>query len=345
MKPAILLFLAAALCSPWPFAAGQCAGAEQQLQTVSRALTSETLDKAEQVLEAVEKSHPNCPESLLDHARLLALKGNAGEAAEAFARYQERAPDDARGYAYLARFLLDQGRYQRADETSALALEKKPSEASALAVRGEILIMKGRVEEATNLLEQALQVDPDNVEANFQLGTLADGNKRHAEAAKHFEKVLAINEHDAQAWDYLALNVEVLGEVDRAQNAYLKGEAVNQPGRHFDSFLDYNYGRFLTKRNQMKQAKQHLDHAVELTPEVRAVWYERAKVNLLMKNYADARDDAERAAALPDTQGIILDLQVYALLGQIYGRLGNQELSNKYHALSRVARVPVQEGR
>jgi hypothetical protein len=64
-------------------------------------------------------------------------------------------------------------------------------------------------------------------------------------------------------------------------------------------------------------------------PEVRAVWYERAKVNLLMKNYADARDDAERAATLPDTQGVILDLQVYALLGQIYGRLGNQETSNK----------------
>jgi integrase len=49
--------------------------------------------------------------------------------------------------------------------------------------------------------------------------------------------------------------------------------------------------------------------------------------------------------SVPDTQGVILDLQVYAFLGQIYGRLGNQALSNKYDALSRVARVPVQEGR
>jgi tetratricopeptide (TPR) repeat protein len=344
VKPAILLFLAA-IWAPWPAAAGQCAEAEKQLQTVSRALESEALDKAEQALESVEKYYPNCPESLLDHARLLALKGNTVAAAEAFTRYQELAPDDGRGYAYLARLLLEQGQYQRADETSVLGLEKKPNDPAALAVRGEILIMKGQVEEATNLLEQALQLDPDNVEANFQLGTLADENKRHAEAAKHFEKVLAVNGRDAQAWDYLALNVEVLGEVARAQNAYLEGEAINQPGRHFDSFLDYNYGRFLTKRNQLNGAKQHLDHAVELAPEVRAVWYDRAKVNLLMKNYEDARSDAERAAALPDTQGVILDLQVYALLGQIYGRLGNQELSNKYDALSRVARVPVQEGR
>jgi hypothetical protein len=73
--------------------------------------------------------------------------------------------------------------------------------------------------------------------------------------------------------------------------------------------------------------------------------YERAKVSLHMKNYQDARKDAERAAVLPDTQGVILDLQIYALLGQIYARLGNQELSNKYNALSRTAHVPVQERR
>ena len=344
MKAAILLFLAV-FWAPWPTAAGPCTGAEQPLHTVSGELDREALEEAAQVLESVGKSNPDCPEILLDHARLAALKGQAEEAAEEFARYQELAPGDARGYAYLAQLLLEQGEYQRADAESALALEKKPSEPAALAVRGENLIMKGEVEEATNLLAQALQYDPDNVQANFQLGILADANKRHVEAVKHFEKVLAINERDAQAWDYLALNVEVLGEVERTQNAYLRGEAVNQSGRHFDSFLDYNYGRFLSKRNQLNEAKQHLDRAVELAPEVRAVWYERAKVSLHMKNYEDARKDAERAAVLPDTQGVILDLQIYALLGQIYARLGNQELSNKYNALSRTARVPVQERR
>jgi hypothetical protein len=40
-----------------------------------------------------------------------------------------------------------------------------------------------------------------------------------------------------------------------------------------------------------------------------------------------------RAATPRDTRGVILDLQIYALLEQIYDRLGNKELANKYAAL------------
>ena len=64
-----------------------------------------------------------------------------------------------------------------------------------------------------------------------------------------------------------------------------------------------------------------------------------------MKNYENARVDGERAATLRDTGGVILDLQIYALLEQIYGRLGNKELARKYAALSRVTPVPIKETR
>src|SRR6267143_475885 len=309
-----ILVLVTALWAPWPTSSGQCAGAEQQLQSISSALAHEALDKAEQTLDSLEQSHPNCPEILLDRARLLTSKGNATAAEEAFVRYQETAPDEPRGYAYFGRFLLEQRQYARADATSLLALQKNPSEPAALALRGEILVMKGQVQEGTSLLEQVCQIDPDNIDANFELGTLYDKKNRHADAVKHFERVVAIDARDPR-------------------------------GRRFDAFLDYNYGRFLMKGNRLKEAKEHLDRAVELTPNVRAVWYERAKVNLSMKNYEDARVDGERAATLRDARGVILDLQIYALLGQIYGRLGNKELASKYAALSRVTPVPIKETR
>ncbi len=340
-----ILVLVTALWAPWPTSAGQCAGAEQQLQSISSALAHEALDKAEQTLDSLEQSHPNCPEILLDRARLLTSKGNATAAEEAFVRYQETAPDEPRGYAYFGRFLLEQRQYARADATSLLALQKNPSEPAALALRGEILVMKGQVQEGTSLLEQVCQIDPDNIDANFELGTLYDKKNRHADAVKHFERVVAIDARDPRAWDYLALNMEILGEVDSAGKAYRNALAVNQRGRRFDAFLDYNYGRFLMKGNQLKEAKEHLDRAVELTPNVRAVWYERAKVHLSMKNYEDARADGERAATLRDTRSVILDLQIYALLGQIYGRLGNNELASKYAALSRRTSVPIKETR
>jgi len=52
---------------------------------------------------------------------------------------------------------------------------------------------------------------------------------------------------------------------------------------------------------------------VELTQTSGRFGTERAKVNLSMKNYEDARADGERAATLRDTRGVILDLQIYAL--------------------------------
>ncbi|HYT19926.1 MAG TPA: hypothetical protein VEW05_06795 [Candidatus Polarisedimenticolia bacterium] len=87
-------------------------------------------------------------------------------------------------------------------------------------------------------------------------------------------------------------------------------------------------------------AKRHLDRAVELTPDVRAPWYERAKLNLRLKNNQLAREDAERAANIRDSQGIIIDLQLYVLLEQIYTRLGDTELAEKYANLSQRTPVP-----
>ena len=113
-----ILVLVTALWAPWPTSAGQCAGAEQQLQSVSSTLASEALDKAEQILDSLEQSDPNCPEILLERARLLASKGNATAAEDAFVRYQELAPNASRGYAYFGRFLLEQRQYARADSAS-----------------------------------------------------------------------------------------------------------------------------------------------------------------------------------------------------------------------------------
>src|SRR5260370_41641192 len=104
-------------------------------------MAREALDKAEQILDSLEQSAPNCPETLLDRARLLALRGNATAAEDAFVRYQELAPDASRGYAYLGRFLLELRQYARAVSSSLFALEKNPSGTAAFALRVEVLAM------------------------------------------------------------------------------------------------------------------------------------------------------------------------------------------------------------
>jgi tetratricopeptide (TPR) repeat protein len=115
---------------------------------------------------------------------------------------------------------------------------------------------------------------------------------------------------------------------------------ANQPGRYHDTFLDYNYGRFLAKRNDLAASKRYLDRAVESIPQIRAVWYERARLNMRMQNYEQARSDAEKAAACTQ-QGGIIDLQIYSLLSQVYARLGDAALAKKYADLTRDTPPPV----
>jgi tetratricopeptide (TPR) repeat protein len=116
---------------------------------------------------------------------------------------------------------------------------------------------------------------------------------------------------------------------------------VNE-GPFRDPFFDYYYGRFLRKQNRLEEGRSHLDRAVALHPDERAVHYERGKLNLALTEYGAARKDAERALSLRDPGGLVLDLQVYYLLATIYARLGETELARKYAELSRTTQVPEQ---
>jgi hypothetical protein len=62
-----------------------------------------------------------------------------------------------------------------------------------------------------------------------------------------------------------------------------------------------------------------------------------------MRNYQQARSDAEKAASLEDRGHVIIDLQVYALLQQVYWRLGETALAKKYADLTRETAVPKRE--
>jgi tetratricopeptide (TPR) repeat protein len=328
------------VCFPWPAFAGPCSGAEAQLAQVSKALTLNAVDRAENTLRALSASYPDCPEIVLHQARLAQAKGIANQALELYYRYTDTDPNDSRGLAYFGRFFLEQHDYMRADALSAAAVDKNPDDPAALALRGQILVMKGQSSEGQALLQKAIDVDPDDPEAQFQLGTIYDKAQAAPEAVEHFRRAATLNPQDARAWDYLALDLEPTGDLDGADQAYRKGLRVNQAGRYHDAFLDYNYGRFLAKRNDLAASKQHLDRAVQSVPEIRAVWYERARLNLRIQDYQQARTDAEKAAACKQ-QGGIIDLQIYSLLSQVYARLGETGLAKKYMDLTRETPPPV----
>jgi tetratricopeptide (TPR) repeat protein len=318
-----------------------CVGAESQLRAATQALNAGSLAEAERLLVPLQESHPECGEIPLSLARLRAAQQDGEAADRLFSRAIALAPQDARAYFYFAQFCLSRGDYRRADYLSDHALALDNASPDALVLRGQILVMKGQTSSAQELLEKACALAPGHAEAHYQLGVLFDSKKLHREAAQQFEKVITLRPRDARAYDYLALHLESLGEARNAEKAYLGGLRVNE-GPFFDYFLDYNYGRFLLKENRLAESKVHLDRALLLAPQTRAVYYEHGKLNLRLERYQEARLDAERALSLPEP-GFILDLQVYYLLATVYSRLGEDALARKYTELCRTARTPSQE--
>jgi tetratricopeptide (TPR) repeat protein len=318
-----------------------CAGAEPALGSATQALDKGQWDDAEQLLRLLSASHADCSGVVLGLARVRAAQGDPVEAERLFARATTLAPDDALVHAQFAQYWLSRGRRTPADYLSSLALSLNPDCPEALVAQGQILSLKGEKHAAGQALQKAAGLDPANAEARYQLGIWFFRGMLYSEAVLQFEQVVARRPLDARAYDYLALSLQALGQAERAEHAYRGALKVND-GPFSDSFVDYNYGRFLLKQNRLEESRSYLDRAVVLHPDRRGPQYERGKLNLALKDYGAARKDAERALELRDPSGFVLDLQVYYLLATVYARLGESELARKYAELSRTTEIPDQ---
>ena len=319
-----------------------CSGLESPLRSAKQALTRGDAVEAERLLLLLQSSRPACGEVLAGLARVRASQKDVNAAEQLFLRAIALSPDDPHMYFYFAQFSFDQEEYGRAYDLVHKALILKSEYPEALILKGQMLAMKGEPSAARKTLEEACRIAPRNAEAHFQLGILFDNSKLNREAVEQFRISVALRPLDPRAYDYLGLNLEALGETQEAAKIYKRGLVVNK-GPLFDYFLDYNYGRFLLKERRLQESKVHLDRAVSLAPETRAVYYERGKLNVILGDYQQARRDAEEASRLKDPSGFVLDLQVYYLLATVYSRLGEHELARQYAELSKSAAVPIQD--
>jgi protein O-GlcNAc transferase len=316
-----------------------CAGAEKALPSAGEALDRGDWSEAERGLQPLAVSHADCAGVVLGLARLRSAQGDLEEAERLFARATTLAPDDALAHALFAQFWLSRGNPTRAEDLTAKALELEPDSPEALVMKGRLLSMRGEMRGARDALEKAVRLAPESAEAHYRLGIWFFGLRLHAEAASHFEKAAALRPVDALAHDYLALSREALGEAEPAEAAYRSALKVNA-GAFFDSYADYNYGRFLLKQSRLSESRSHLDRAVALMPAHRGVHYERAKLKAALGDFQGAREDAERALSLRNPGNLVLDVQVYYLLSTVYARLGEKELAQKYAELSRTTPIP-----
>ena len=311
----------------------------REVSAARAALNANDIQTAVKILSPLESRGSECPELILLLGRVRMTQQLPSWAEQLITQYTKLVPADPEGFRTLAQLMFRQGDLTGAEGALAKAIEIQPNSASTLLLASQIWRAEGKEKEVGYALEKASRLAPERPEVHFELGMFLDSHSRHGDAVRAFRKVIALDTSNSSAWDYLALNLEAIGQPEQAEAAFKKGLAVNQSPRE-DPFLDYNYGRLLMKQNRLTESKTYLDRAVERMPAVRAAHYERAKLLLLMRQYTDARREAEAALNTPDPGQYILDLQVYSLLTAVYQRLGEAQLASKYAQLAREAKVP-----
>ena len=316
-----------------------CIGAQSRLAATAQALSQGELAQAQRIVEEMQRRFPECSEVLLGLGRLREAHGDVYAAQSLFSRYILREPKKSKGYCSLARILFSQGEYERASALAEQALLCDPKDLEALAMRGRTLAATGETGKAQEFLEKACNLAPKDAEAHYQLGRLYRQTERPKEAAREFASVILLNPQNPRAYANLGLSFEELGENEKAEEAYKKGLQVNQ-GLLSEPSLDLIYGRLLLKQNRFQESQTHLDRATQKQPESRVVYYERAKLDLQLRNYLQARNDAEHALTLPDSTGDVLDNQLFYLLVTIYERLGDTEHAREYSDLCRALSAP-----
>ena len=141
------------------------------------------------------------------------------EAADAFLRTIEIAPDTEQPYTFLGK-ILDQipSRLPQVTERFAAYEAAHPSSAAALLLHAKALNAQSLAPEtAVRLLEKSIALDPRDASAHFELGTVLDRLQRFAEAAAEFARAVELAPSDAAAHYRLARDYDRIGKPEAAR--------------------------------------------------------------------------------------------------------------------------------
>ena len=142
------------------------------------------------------------------------------QAADAFLRVIEIAPETEQPYTFLGR-ILDQipSRLPQVTQRFAAYESAHPDRAAGYLLHAKALDAQSlEPESAKRLLEKSIALDPRDASAHFELGTVLDQLHRFADAAAEYERAAALSPSDAATHYRLARDYDRVGKHEAAQS-------------------------------------------------------------------------------------------------------------------------------
>jgi len=200
------------------------------------------------------------------------------------------------------------------DEAGAVlteALKASPDSVPLATAMTVVLVNQLHYQEAVNLLQHVVEKNPGNMEAKVQLFRVLVLTNRINQARPMGPKLLAERPHDPEVLYLNGVVERIVG--DAAQSKAHLEEAVSLDPNFFNS--QYNLGKVLVILREWKEAKEHLEKALELGAIEPEVHYElamalrgvgdREGADVEIKKYQDLRkvEEDDLAGAMSAANG------------------------------------------
>jgi tetratricopeptide (TPR) repeat protein len=184
----------------------------------------ERYDKAQEILDALQKNAPLSTETLLRIAKLKMVQKEYEQAIDTYKRtswLQEfKVVDSTRTHVALAQSLLQLGRIAEGGDVINQIIAAKPFSASAYILLGNLYSIQNKSEEAIAAYKEALEIDPTDVAA---YNLIRQHYQQQAELEQNVELLqrgIEINPNEPSLFFSLGDQLQRLGKIETAIAAY-----------------------------------------------------------------------------------------------------------------------------
>jgi TolB-like protein/Flp pilus assembly protein TadD/DNA-binding winged helix-turn-helix (wHTH) protein len=228
----------------------------------------------------------------------------------------------------LGRLYVVSGRHEQAEAVYRSLLRRAPRDAEAYIGLGSALQGSNRPDEAERSFREAIVVEPGYWKAYNALGGFLFKAGRSAEAADAFARITDLAPANPLGFNNLGAARIAAGDLPGAAQAFEQSTRI-EPSRAAYG----NLGTVYYYLGRLKDAEVMYTKSIELADEDYQQWFGRADTRWHLPQRRDlARQDYRRAVMLAEKALAVdaTDAETWAVLGYIYGRLGDADRATRY---------------
>ena len=212
--------------------------------------------------------------------------------------------------------LVSLKKYEEAINYFSKAIKVNPEYSEALSIKGTTLAYLGKYQEAIGYLNKAIEINPEDAKTWYNKGAALSILRKHKEAIRCFSKAIEINPEYAEAWygkGATLLNLKKYEEAIECLNKaieinpkdaevcariwYNKGTAFYALGKQ-KQLLIFSKNNISFNREKLEKAILCFNKAIELYPEYREAWYDKACTYSLLEDKENALKPLQQAIKL-----------------------------------------------